>query len=67
MLTSSEMDHTDGCSGNDPPCVGVVQSIKDHPRRPPHVLLSGSHPVPNRLHHLQHSGKDPRYVKHGFV
>ena len=39
----SEMNDVGGYSGDDPACVGIVQSIEVHPWHPRHVLCYGSH------------------------
>ena len=51
MFTSSEMNHINGKgSGNDPPCVGIVQSIEVHPWHSPHVVRPRSHLISNIMY-----------------
>ena len=52
---SSEMNYTDRCSGDDPACVGIVQSIEARPWHPRHVLCHGSHLSSSFLRYPEHT------------
>lgn len=43
VSTGGKSNHIDRRSGNDPPCVGFVQSIKTRPWPSPHVVRHRSH------------------------
>ena len=43
-FTLVEMNHIGRGSGDDPPCMGIVWSIKAHPWHSPHVVCHRNHP-----------------------
>lgn len=43
-------NHIDKCSGNDPPCVGSVRSIKAHLSYPLHTVGLRSHRISNLVY-----------------
>ena len=45
MLTCSKMNHIGRCSGDDPPCVGIVLPIEVHLWHSPHVVRHRNHPI----------------------
>ena len=44
------MNDYGGYSGDDPACVGIVQSIEVHPCCPPHIICHGSHHISSRCY-----------------
>ena len=70
MFDLFEMRHIGRYSGNDPPCVGIAQSIevqKVHLWHSPHAVRRGSHPISDLLYQDLHCEGAYRYVKHGFI
>ena len=62
----SEMNDVGGYSGDDPTCVGIVQSIEAHPWHPPRVIRHGNHHSFS-LCYPEHSEYPPRYVNRAFI
>ena len=67
MFTCDKLNHVGRCSGDDPPSVGIVQSIEVHPWHSPHPVCHRSHPILDFLFHSQHSERARRCVKRGSV
>ena len=52
-FTLVKMNHIGRCSGDDSPCVGIVQSIEVYPWHSPHVLCHRNRPKSSFLYLAQ--------------